>query len=72
MTQTLRFGGFVVPGDVKFDTRVAPSTHLPAGAFRPANLASIPRKRRFFGPFLGFDLGSFGLKNQLVFGPEKR
>jgi hypothetical protein len=25
-----------------------------------------------FGPFFGFDLGLFALKNQFVLGPEKR
>ena len=67
----LPLGGFLMPADVKSDTRVAPLPS-PPGAFRLANLTSIPRKRRLFGPFWGSNLGSFALKNQFVFSPEKR
>ncbi len=59
-----------MPGDVKFDTRLAPLACPPDGAFRPANLTSIPRKRRFFGPFLGFDLGSFASKTSSFLAPK--
>jgi len=39
----------------------------PAGAFRVVNSGCVPHKKWFFGPFFGFDLGSFALKNQFVF-----
>jgi hypothetical protein len=61
-----------MPGDVKSDTRVAP--------FRSPNRRRLSTREFDFDstqkavswPLLGFDLGSFALKNQFVFGPEKR
>ncbi len=61
-------GEFLMPGDVKFDAHVAPLVLAHPGASSDSqNSGSIPQKRRFFGPFLGFDLSSFALKNQFVF-----
>ena len=65
-------GGFLMPGEVKFEARVAPLVLAhPLAAFRLANSGSLPHKRRFFGPFFGLDLGSFALKNQFVFSVLK-
>ena len=58
-----------MPEELKFDARVAPLVlaYLPP-PFDSRILTSRPHKRRFFGLFLGFDLSSFALKNQFVFG----
>ena len=52
-----------MPGDVKFEARVAPLAlaHL-LPYFDSQILTSMPHKRQFFGPFLGFDWGSFASK----------
>ncbi len=52
-----------MPGDVKFQARVAPLVlaHL-LPSFDSQILTSMPHKRQFFGPFLGFDWGSFASK----------
>jgi len=57
-----------MPGDVEFEARVAPL--VLAHSLAPSDsriLTSMLHKRRFFGPFLGLDLGSFALENQFVF-----
>ncbi len=56
-------GGFLMPGDAKFEARVAPLVlaHL-LPSFDSQILTSMPHKRQFFGPFLGFDWGSFASK----------
>jgi len=39
--------------------------------FSLANSASSRPEKQNFGPFLGFDLGLFALKNQFVFSISK-
>jgi len=57
-----------MPGDVKFEARVAPLVLAHSLApFDSRILTSMPHKRRFFCTLFGLDLGSFALKNQFVF-----
>jgi hypothetical protein len=71
MTQTLRFSGFLMPGDVKSDTHVAPlALAQPPAPFDSRILASIPRKRRFFGPFLGLIWVRLGSKASSFLAPK--
>jgi len=65
-------GGFLLPGGVKFEARVAPlELAHPLASFDSRILASIPRKRRFFGPFLGFVLSSFASKTSSFLAFQK-
>jgi hypothetical protein len=65
-------GGFLLPGGVKFEARVAPlELAHPLASFDSRILASIPRKRRFFGPSLGFVLSSFASKTSSFLAFQK-
>jgi hypothetical protein len=59
-------------GAREFEAHVAPlALAHPLASFDSRILASIPRKRRFFGPFLGFVLSSFASKTSSFLAFQK-
>ena len=72
MTQTLRFGGFLMPGDVKSDTRVAPLGSLARRRLPPCEFGFDSTQKAVLWPRFGVRFEFVCIKNQFVFGPEKR
>src|SRR5208337_5370440 len=61
-----------MPGDVKFQARVAPFVLAHSLApFDSGILTSIPHKGPLFGPFFGFDWGSFASKTSSFLAFQK-
>ena len=60
-----------MPGDVKFEARVAPLASPTRRRLSTREFRFDAAQKVGFWPFFGFDLGSFALKNQFVFSVLK-
>jgi hypothetical protein len=71
MTQTFPFGGFVMPGDVKFDTHVAPLYSPARRRLPPCEFDFDSTQKAVFWPLFWVCFEFVCIKNQFVFSVSK-